>query len=120
MFCPKRSNELALKRIGGYLKATCDRGLILNPSSELKIDCYPDADFAGMYGYEILREPSCVKSRTGFFITVANCPDLWPSNLQTETTEIIALVHSCGELSAYLTWFLYWEQRWVCESVEQH
>ena len=104
MFCPRRSHELALKRIGRYLKATRDRGLVLNPSRELKIDCYPDTDFAGMYGHEDSSDPSCVKSRTGFVITVANCPVLWQSKLQTETAlstmeaEIIALAHCCREL----------------------
>ena len=58
MFCPDWSHELALKWIGQYLKATCDRGLVLNPSRELKIDCYPDADFAGMYGYKNSSDPS--------------------------------------------------------------
>ena len=72
MFCPKKSHELALKRIGRYLKATRDKGLILNPSGDvLKIDNYPDADFAGMYGYEENDDPTCVKSRTGYVITVA-------------------------------------------------
>jgi len=107
MFCPRRSHELALKRIGRYLKATRDRGLVLNPSKELKIDCYPDADFAGMYGHEDSSDPSCVKSRTGFVITVANCSVLWQSKLQTETAlstlstmeaEVIALAHCCREL----------------------
>jgi hypothetical protein len=45
MFCPKHSHELALKRIGRYLKQTPDRGMVMNPSSD---DAYPDADFAGM------------------------------------------------------------------------
>ena len=63
IFCPKRSHELALKRIGQYLKTTCDCGLIINPSRDLKIDCYPDADFARMCGYENLSDPSQVKSR---------------------------------------------------------
>ena len=104
MFCPKRSHELALKRIGRYLKATCDHGILLNPSKLLKVDCYPDADFAGLYGNENPSDPSCVKSRTGFVITVANCPVLWQSKLQTETAlstmeaEIVALAHSCREL----------------------
>ena len=104
MFCPKQSHELALKRIGRYLKATQSRGLILNPSKELKIDCYPDADFAGMYGHEKPTDPACVKSRTGYTITVADCPVIWQSKLQTETAlstmeaEIIALAHSCKEL----------------------
>ena len=86
------------------MKASHDHGLILNPSQELKVDCYPDADFAGMYGYENSSDPSCVKSRTGFVITAANCPVLWRSKLQTETAlstmeaEVIALAHSCREL----------------------
>jgi hypothetical protein len=69
-----------------------------------KIDCYPDADFAGMFGHEKPTDPSCVKSRTGFIITFADCPVYWASKLQTETAlstmeaEIIALAHSCREL----------------------
>ena len=104
MFCPCKSHEIALKRIGRYLKATRDKGLILDPCKELRIDSYPDADFAGMYGHEVITDPSCVKSRTGFIITVAHCPVLWVSKLQTETAlstmeaEIIALAHSCREL----------------------
>jgi hypothetical protein len=105
MFSPKHSHEIALKRLGRYLKATRDKGLILNPSSQtLKINCYPDADFAGMYGYEKNDDPACVKSRTGFVINIANCPVLWCSKLQQETAtstmqaEIIALAHSCWEL----------------------
>ena len=39
MFCPKHSHEMALKRIRCYLKATRDRGLILNQSSDVfKLD----------------------------------------------------------------------------------
>ena len=56
MFCPRQSNEHALKRIGRYLKAV--RSLILNPSSHLKTDCYPDADFAALFGYEKTNKPA--------------------------------------------------------------
>ncbi len=48
--------------------------------------------------------PTCVKSRTGFTITVADCPVMWMSKLQTETAcltmeaKIVALAHSCKEL----------------------
>jgi hypothetical protein len=46
MFYPKKSHEEALKRIGRYLKATRNSGLIINPSSGvLKIDAYLDVDF---------------------------------------------------------------------------
>ena len=38
MLCPRQSHEHALKRIGRYLKATCSRELILNPSFNQKID----------------------------------------------------------------------------------
>ena len=51
MFAPKLVHEVALKRIGRYLKATRDKGLILNLSGTLKIEAYPDMDFAGLYGY---------------------------------------------------------------------
>ena len=105
MFAPKASHEHALKRIGRYLKATRGKGTILNPSGNvMNIDCYPDADFAGMYGHESNTDPACVKSRTGYVITAANCPVHWQSKLQSETAlstmeaEIIALAHSCREL----------------------
>jgi hypothetical protein len=57
-----------------------------------------------MYGYENSSDQSCVKSRNGFVITVANCPVLWQSKLQTETAlstmeaQVIALADSCQEL----------------------
>ena len=105
MFCPKLSHEKAAKRLGRYLKATKDKGLILNPASNsLEIDCYPDADFAGMYGHESNTDPACVKSRTGYVINVANCPVLWASRLQRMTAcstmeaETIALAQSCRDL----------------------
>jgi hypothetical protein len=81
---PKASHERALKRIGRYLLATKERGMVIRPSSELKLDCYADADFAGLYGYEDEQEPNSVKSRTGYIITLAKTPVLWVSKLQTE------------------------------------
>ena len=57
-----------------------------------------------MYGHEDSSDPFCVKSRTGFVMTVANCPVLWQSKLQTETAlstmeaKVIALAHCCQEL----------------------
>ena len=105
MFCPKRSHELALIRIGKYLKLTRDKGLIITPSENiLSIDAYPDADFAGLYGFERPDDPACVKSRTGFVILAANCPIMWKSTLQSKTAlstmeaEITALAHCCKEL----------------------
>ena len=57
-----------------------------------------------MYDHEKNNNLACVKSQTGYVITVADCPVLWQSKLQSETAlstmeaEIIALAHSCREL----------------------
>jgi hypothetical protein len=61
---PKRSHKNALIRIGRYLKGTLDKGLILTPSEILKIDCYPGADFAGLWNRDDVQDPHCVHSRT--------------------------------------------------------
>ena len=45
--------------------------MVMNPSSDVcKIDAYPDADFAGMFGHENHTDPACTKSWTGFIITL--------------------------------------------------
>jgi hypothetical protein len=61
---PKRSHELALEQIGQYLKGTKDQGLILQSTDakEIKINCYVDANFAGLWGYEHKQDPTPVKS----------------------------------------------------------
>jgi hypothetical protein len=101
---PKASHAQAVKRIGRYLLGTKDKGLFLRPSKELCIDCYVDADFAGLYGYEDDQDPVSVKSRTGYVLTLANCPLLWASKLQTEITvstmesEYVALSQSMRDV----------------------
>ncbi len=103
-FSPKLSHEEALKRIGCYLKGTMTRGLILHPSNELKIDCYPDADFAGLWTRDKVDDPHCVRSWTGYVICVSDCPVLWTSKLQSEIAlstmeaEYVALSSSCRNL----------------------
>ena len=106
MFAPKHSHEQALKRIGRYLCGTANKGLILNPKEvdKLSIDAFPDADFAGLYGYEKPTDPVCVRSRTGYIIAVSNCPVVVKSSLQVETAlstmqaEIYAMVSMCKVL----------------------
>ena len=46
MFCPKRSHELALIRIGQHLKDDLDEGLIMRPVKmhRMEMDCHVDAD----------------------------------------------------------------------------
>jgi hypothetical protein len=84
-FGPKRSHELALERIGRYLKGTIEKGLILKPDlteTEFKIDVYVDAAFASGWGTELGINPDSVKSRTGFIIEVMGCSVIWCSKLQ--------------------------------------
>ena len=83
-FKPTRRHELALIRIGRYLKGTMNKGMVLTPSDSPQVDCYPDADFAGLYGHESSQDPHCARSRTGYVITAFDCPVLWKSRLQTE------------------------------------
>jgi hypothetical protein len=87
--------------------------MVMNPSSDVcKIDAYPDADFDGMYGHEEHTDPACAKSRTGFIITLADCPVVWQSKLQTEMTlsmteaKIMALSACCRELFPIWTWLV--------------
>ena len=48
----KSSHETAVKRIHWYLQGTKYNGLVFNPSKELVVDFYDDADFAGLWGHE--------------------------------------------------------------------
>jgi hypothetical protein len=102
--CSQTISENALKRIGCYLKGTLDKGLILTPSDDLKIDCYPDADFAGLWNRDNKNDPHCIRSQTGYVICLTNCPVLWISKLQTEIAlstmeaEYVALSASCRDL----------------------
>jgi hypothetical protein len=43
-----------------------------------------DTDFAGLALKEDRKDPTSVKSRTGFVINVANCPVVWKSKLQQQ------------------------------------
>ena len=77
---------------------------MFKPSNDLELDCYVDADFAGLWNYESDQDPVCVKSRTGYVMTLGGCPIQWNSKLQTEialsTTEAeyIALSQAMREL----------------------
>ncbi len=115
MFCPKHLHELALKRIGHYLKQTSDHGMVMNPSRNVcKIDAYPDADFAGMYSHEDHTDPACAKSHMGFIITFVECPVFWQLKLQTETAyprwkpKSLLFLHAAESCFSSSTWFLCW------------
>ena len=51
-----------------------------------KIDCYVDADFCGVWGSEDPEDSVVAKSQTGYILTLAGCPLMWVSKLQTEVS----------------------------------
>jgi hypothetical protein len=69
-------HALAVKKTIRYLEGTKDKGLIMKPTTDLRIDCYVDADFAGFYSYENSQDSISAKSRTGYVLFLANCPFL--------------------------------------------
>ncbi len=101
---PTYLHEQAVKRIGRYLFATQDKGLIYNPQRTDTLDMYVDADFAGTWHKEFSHLRDCVLSRTGFVIFYKGCPIHWGSKLQTEVAlstteaEYIALSMAAREL----------------------
>ena len=82
---PKQSHAAAVKMIVRYLAASINEGTIFTPDLSFKLDCYVDADFAGLHGREHQDNPISSKSRTGYVIFFCGCPLLWKSQLQTET-----------------------------------
>jgi Reverse transcriptase (RNA-dependent DNA polymerase) len=97
---PRKPHGTALKRIGRYLLGTRDKGTIVRPTDELTLDCYADADFAGLFASSDPEDPKSVRSRTGFVILLGTTPIAWVSKLQSETalstmeSEYIALSQS--------------------------
>ena len=95
-----------MKRICRYLHGTEDNSIVFNPYNKLVVDCYADADFAGLWVHEDPQDPIFARSRTGFVVTFDNCPLLWVSKLQTEIaistlhSEYVALSHSGRALLA--------------------
>ena len=61
------------------------KGNHLQTHGTYKVDCYVDADFAGLHGCDPQEMPTSACSRTGYIMFFGGCPLLWKSKLQTET-----------------------------------
>jgi len=46
--------------------------MIIKPMADIGIDAYPDADFAGLYGYEDNNDPVCVHSHMGCHLRMSH------------------------------------------------
>ena len=80
-FKPNEFPEAGIKCIVCYWKDTMDKCIILYPNDDPMIDCYPDADFAGLWGHEHPQYQHCVCSHTCYVITLADCPIVYVSRL---------------------------------------
>jgi transposase InsO family protein len=81
---PKQEHAQALRWLGRYLKATRNRGTILQPAKGKDMEVYVDADFSGNWHAEESWDRDTARSRHGFIVMYAGCPILWKSQLQTE------------------------------------
>jgi len=101
---PTALHDLAVKRIGRYLLATKDKGIVMHPTQDFKLDMFVDADFAGIWHREYSELRECALSRTGYITTYCGCPIHWASKLQSEIalstteSEYIALSMASREL----------------------
>ena len=83
---PKRSHAKAVKQIGHYLLASCDKGLIIRPNKQWHFDCWVDADFArNWYQKDSHINPMTSKSHSGWIMHFAGAPITWDSKTQTIT-----------------------------------
>ena len=73
---PKLAHEIALKSIGRYLICTRTKGLIVkfDPSKDIEINCYVEADFSGLWDAEDPQDPACMRSRTTYVLMVSSIP----------------------------------------------
>jgi Reverse transcriptase (RNA-dependent DNA polymerase) len=70
------SHAAAIKTILCYLARTKDRGTIVVPKKDLALDCYVDADFAGLYKVDPDDDPpapSLVQAMSSCLATVLSC-----------------------------------------------
>ena len=110
--CPKKSHAEGIKKICRYLKGVLlldekhkkRHGLKFKKNNDFSLDCYVDANFAGLWNHENDQDPVCVKSRSGYVMMLNGCPVHWVSKLQTEIalstleSEYIALSTAMREL----------------------
>ena len=102
--CPRSIHKEAVKHIFQYLQGVNGKGLTFQPNTDLHLDCYVDADFDGLWIYKNDQDPVCMKSQTGYVLTLGGCPIQWSSKIQSEISistteaEYIALSQGMREL----------------------
>jgi hypothetical protein len=83
---PTKLHGEAVKRIGRYLLAHPNEGIVLQPNHST-FDCWVDASHAGEWrkgSKDSMNDATTAKSRIGYLLQYAGCPIIWASKLQTE------------------------------------
>ena len=81
---PTMEHAKAIKWVAKYLKASKNKGIIIEPQPEQGLEVFVDADFAGSWDKNDTNNPDTARSRHGYIIRYAGCPVIWKSQLQTE------------------------------------
>ena len=76
---PKFIHEIAILQIIFYLKEIQNMGLIIITTTDVMIDCYVDAYFAGFFSVEYPPDWRWVLSRKGFIFLFAGVMIYWLS-----------------------------------------
>ena len=75
-----------VKRIGRYLLATKDKGLLICPNELRYFECWVDADFSDNWRpQDAHNDPMTAKSRSGWMVRFAGALITWASKMQTVT-----------------------------------
>ena len=94
-----QANQYAIQHTWQYFRYSPSQ-----PTSDQRVDCYVDADFAGLFAIENNEDPISVKSRTGYVILYKGSHLLWVSKMQTQIAlstmeaEYIALSQAMRDL----------------------
>ena len=81
---PKLLYEQAVKHIGRYLYKTRDKGIILQPKKNGRLEVYIDSNFLGRWHQDYAEIRDSVLSNTGFVVTYCGCPLTWTSKIQMQ------------------------------------
>ena len=80
----KVEHAKALRCLGGYLKGTRDKGLIIRPSNARELEVFVEADFAGNWDKNEAWDRDTARSRHGYIVSYHGYPIIWKSQIQTE------------------------------------
>ena len=79
---PKQSHAAAVKTIVRNLAKTADKGMsVKKPKTAIKLDCFEDADFAGLFRVKDGKSVDSGLSRAGYIIKLGTCTLVGKSQL---------------------------------------